>query len=86
MRCGPAALRPWAALGGSSDREHKAKPLRRPTPPPRWQSGLPGPLDLKYLLLVTLPFNIAGAVRVRMWMQDPCSMHLVMVRKLVPYM
>jgi len=46
---------------------------------------LPGPLDLKYLLLVTLPFNIAGAVRVRMWMQDPCSMHLVMVRKLVPY-
>jgi hypothetical protein len=47
---------------------------------------LPGPLDIRYLLMVTLPFNLVGALRVRMWMQDPYNMHLVMVRKLVPYM
>lgn len=47
---------------------------------------LPGPLDIKYLLMVTLPFNLVGALRIRKWMQDPYNMHLVMVRKLVPYM
>jgi membrane-associated phospholipid phosphatase len=46
---------------------------------------LPGPLDLQYLMAVTLPFSIWGGLRIRQWMLDPLNMRLIMAQKIVPY-
>ena len=48
---------------------------------------LPGQqaLDLKYIVGAVLPFNIWGAMRLKRWMHEPHSMHLLMCRKIVPY-
>ena len=46
---------------------------------------LPGPMDLGYLVAVTLPVNVVGSIRLSQWLRDPQNLQILMCHKVVPY-